>query len=149
MPNRLPVYIVIALPVLTGLVLSLTGLNDGFRNAQASSWATVIGRVDARYEYTGVSISLTMFSYENTTNDPFSYSYYYQGESYQGSRAGIGLARPLKNYKAGESVVVYVNPDRPNESVLAPGMQRPHIIQVILGLLFIWIGRELYRRLLR
>ena len=69
------------------------------------------------------------------------YNYQYEGAEYEGDRTGFGpyASRQLERPKRGQATV-YVNPQRPSESVYAKGVSKNNLGGLAVGIGFVLAG---------
>ena len=86
-------------------------------------------------------------------NVDFTYSYRVKGQQYTGRRVTFSdrvnktpgsLKKLLKRYQGKSSIVVYYNPEKPQESVLVPGVSLYNLTPFITAILFLLAGLYIF-----
>ena len=119
-----------------GKIIS-TKISASLTNAGSTTQRRLVYRVESTYQYN--------FNTKSYTNNYFSLG---SGFTVEGGFNKKTEAREwLKNsdYSTGKTVIVYVNPDDPEETVLSSGINIGTIVPVILGILFFVLGYFLNR----
>jgi hypothetical protein len=119
-------------------------LADNFENYKITKWQAVeCDIITSEVQEGGDSVYKVVYGYK-WQNDYFQnnrYQYEWDGKSSLYRYEAVELA---EKYKPGDKAVCYVNPDKPNEAVLAKN--EPYFLPfiVITGLMVILGGRQLY-----
>lgn len=77
------------------------------------------------------------------TGASVTYTYQYNGSNFGGSRLSFGGSgsdqlKKIQSTAVAQEVIVYVDQDKPDRSVLVPGRMRGSIVLMILG--GVWVG---------
>ncbi|HHH36808.1 MAG TPA: DUF3592 domain-containing protein [Gammaproteobacteria bacterium] len=147
--------IIIALAVVFLLVGTMTALFFLSRARQAVAsrfWPVTRGTLisnDARLVvYEGGNSDSTMTRVSALMVD-FRYTYDVKGKRYEGSRVTFSdhvnkfeksIRKLQKQYQGSDSIKVYYNPEKPEESVLVPGASIYNFTPLITSALFIAVG---------
>jgi len=143
---------------LAGLVTIVVASFQAWRGLRAKSWDKTQGLV-LEYLYSGTADAPTVLKVVQPLSAPSNeihirYEYLYRGEWFRGWRIYFGKRATgnkkkaysyLKRFPAGSAIEVYVNPSRPAESVLLPGIGYSVTHLFILGLIMLVVGGYLAR----
>lgn len=143
-PMKAFVVIVSGIPILAGILLLITTFQDSMQAEQASSWQQTHGVIVQEMRHAGFS----MFSaYPRERYDSFTYRYQVAGTTYESNRVGFSAFAFGKEYRGGEQVVVYYDPQRPGEAALEVGLGVAELLSYAIGFGLIGVGTVLRRRL--
>lgn len=123
----------VALPFLfLGSGLLLLGCYWAVLGKRATSWERVQGTVLAMKEIHG------RIKGQSSSGLSVTYAYEYHGKSYEGNRLGFGVSGSDQlqriQYGSGHgNVLVWVDPEKPNRSVLVPGVMSGAKVFITLG----------------
>jgi hypothetical protein len=134
-----------------GVVLAVNGIPDVIRGHQSRHWPTVQGNV--------ISSSLNI-SNSNYRADVI-YEYEVDGGRYTGNVVSVGAIgwntpgpaqRTVDRYRPGNEVQVYYRPQRPDDSILEPGIPMTAMVYPLaavlcagLGTMVLWLSRRRLR----
>ncbi len=127
-------------PILMGLFLLSNTLLDASASLDAELWPTTQGTIIDMREP-------GLINYSGRQGGNIAYRYQVQGVEYIGYRAGFGGGVSALNKASGERVTVRYNPINHRESTLLTGLRINHLLQGLFGVLLIWLGQHLWKRL--
>lgn len=138
--------------ILVGTGLVVGGIIAGIRSRRAHSWPTVEGTIIAsgvvREHASGSSNSMVTGG-QNVYKPEVAYEYEINGERYVSNRIELldvassnqGRAQSIQsNYKPGDQVRVYYDPENPERSLLKPGGWGGSCLMIVVGAGFIIIA---------
>ncbi len=127
-----------------GAIVILVTLFDFYRALACRSWSSTQGTITAANASIVSNYQQTrkLFSTKNSVN--FYYQYAVNGENYLGSRIFFGdtflslfsfvaAKGSVEKYKENQTVTVYYNPAKPQDSVLEPGIKWQAVAAFLLG----------------
>jgi len=89
-----------------------------------------------------------LFNYSGSSGATLTYRYVINGEEYMGQRAafgGGGISDIVQN--TGENIKIHYNPLNHTESVVHVGLRLGYLLQILVGIGLIWVGKSLWHRL--
>lgn len=128
------------LPILFGLFILSNTLLDATASMQADQWPTTQGMI-VNYD------EGRLFNYSGSSGATLSYRYTVQGEEHIGRRAAFGGGISDVSQVAGGGITVYYNPLNHTESALQVGFRIGYLLQALIGVALIWVGKNLWQRL--
>lgn len=129
------------LPILIGLFILANTLLDANASLDAAHWPTTQGKM-THYDDGNI------INYSGMGSASMQYQYHVNGVKYNNQRAafGGGGVRDSKTLNT-QPLTVYYNPINHSESVLHVGFRLSYLLQSLIAVVLIVIGKHLWHRL--
>jgi hypothetical protein len=127
-----------ALPVLGGVYLLYTALDDASRSRAAAAWPLAPGKVLQHQRLGWIGYGGLVFRYAYAVN----------GVPYESSRYSFGpfLFTDEADVRAGASVNVHYDPSDHAEAVIRSGLNVGHALPAALGVALLLVGAQIWKR---
>jgi hypothetical protein len=141
--------IISTIPILLGLAFSIPAVKTVMKAKESEGWPI------AQATIVSSEVEFSRSSSRSVSKSPnVVYEYYVNKELRSGGRILFGVLNffgnktdeCLEKYKKGAKVIIYYNPDDPDETVLEPGIHMTTwvyciyaFVPILFGSLFIWV----------